>query len=128
MQKMYKGLENKIISLQQRIDELNKDNAKLKQRTAEIPELKTKLATHRALEADLKLHNVQLAEKTALLAEATKRAEQEHDERMAVLGGREQDQRLWEVSKQTMQTEIEILKQQLQQMVECASEEASGKF
>lgn len=40
MQKMYKGLENKIISLQQKIDEVNKENGTLKNKVAEIPELK----------------------------------------------------------------------------------------
>lgn len=40
MQKMYKGLENKIISLQQKIDELNRENNLLKSKTLEIGDLK----------------------------------------------------------------------------------------
>lgn len=124
---MYKGLENKIISLQQRIDELNKDNTKLKQRTAEIPDLKTKIATHRAVEADLKLHANQLAEKNALLEEMSLKLEKEQEEKTALLVSKENEHELYEHSKETLRLENEGLKQQLVQMVESASEEMSGK-
>ncbi|XP_017838589.1 unconventional myosin-Va isoform X5 [Drosophila busckii] len=40
MEKKYMGLENKIISMQQRIDELNRDNSNLKHKTSEISVLK----------------------------------------------------------------------------------------
>lgn len=40
IQKMYKGLENKIISLQQRIDELTKENNLLKTKNLEISDLR----------------------------------------------------------------------------------------
>jgi len=39
----YMGLENKIISMQQRIDELNRDNSNLKHKTSEISVLKSVL-------------------------------------------------------------------------------------
>lgn len=125
---MYKGLENKIISLQQRIDELNKDNTKLKQRTAEIPELKTKLATHRAVEADLKAHSIQLAEKNAFIEQMSLQLEKEQDEKMSLLLSRENEHELWEHSKETMRLENESLKQKMEQMVESASAQASGNF
>jgi myosin V len=40
IQKMYKGLENKIIELQQKIDHLNRENGSLKIQTAEVVDLK----------------------------------------------------------------------------------------
>lgn len=40
LQTKYKGLENKIIELQQKVDVTNKDNASLKAQVAVIPELK----------------------------------------------------------------------------------------
>lgn len=41
MENKYMGLENKIISMQQRIDELNRDNSNLKHKTSEISVLKS---------------------------------------------------------------------------------------
>jgi myosin V len=40
IQKMYKGLENKIIELQQKIDNLNKENVTMKIQTSEMTEMK----------------------------------------------------------------------------------------
>lgn len=40
LEKRYKGLENKIIELQQKYDSINKENSGLKVQVAEIPELK----------------------------------------------------------------------------------------
>lgn len=128
MQKMYKGLENKIISLQQRIDELNKDNTKLKQRTVEIPELKAKIEAHRAVDAELKTHRIQLLEKDALLQQMALQLEQERDEKMALMVDRERDLELWEHSKQTWRIENDNLKEQVQEMIEKASNQANGKL
>lgn len=128
MQKMYKGLENKIISLQQRIDELNKDNTKLKQRAAEIPELKTKLETHRAVEAELKAHRVQLVDKDAQLLKMAQQLDQERDEKMSLTVERERDRDLWEHSKQTWRIENDLLKTQVAEMIESASNQANGKW
>lgn len=127
MQKMYKGLENKIISLQQRNDELTKDNVQLKQRTAEIPELKTKLAAHRAVEADLKLHVVQLAEKDAVLERLSQQLMNEQNEKLSLKLRSENELLLWEHSRETLRLENESLKQQMEQMVESASQQAIGK-
>jgi len=44
MENKYMGLENKIISMQQRIDELNRDNSNLKHKTSEISVLKYKFS------------------------------------------------------------------------------------
>lgn len=40
LQTKYKGLENKIIELQQKYDQLNKENASLKNQVSVIPELR----------------------------------------------------------------------------------------
>lgn len=40
LEKRYKGLENKIIELQQKYDEINKQNGILKNQNADIPDLK----------------------------------------------------------------------------------------
>lgn len=40
LQTKYKGLENKIIELQQKFDVTNKENTSLKTQTATIPELR----------------------------------------------------------------------------------------
>lgn len=95
MQMMYKGLENKIISLQQRIDELNKDRTQLHKQNAEIPDLRQRVDGMRALEAELKATRAQLAEKLQALELLGKQLDTERDEKMSVLLEHDRAKKEW---------------------------------
>lgn len=124
MQKMYKGLENKIISLQQRIDELNKNNNQLKQRNAEIPELKTKLDVMKQLEIELKSCRAQLTHKENQIFDMSKQLELERDEKMSLLEERDREEKEWNKQKQLWRIENQELKTQVHEMIEMAKKEA----
>lgn len=85
IQKMYKGLENKIISLQQKIDGLNKENGQLRQKNAEIPEIMKKLEAKKTIEAELKLLQATVLEKEKALLTVKEDLDRERDEKMAIL-------------------------------------------
>lgn len=126
MQKMYKGLENKIISLQQRIDDLNRDNNQLKQKNAEIPELKTKLEQMRLLDIEVKAMRIQIIGKTSSLEVMTKQFDTERDEKMSILDEKIRDEKQWKLQKQALLAETGELKVQLNKLVEDAKKEAIG--
>lgn len=109
IQKMYKGLENKIISLQQRIDELNKINGHLKQKTNEIPELKEKLMKTKSYESDLKSVRALVADKERNIEELIKQFEAERDEKMLILDERANAENEWAKKKQELVVENEAL-------------------
>lgn len=91
MQKMYKGLENKIISLQQRIDELTKENGRLRQKNAEIPEIAKKLEAKKTIETELKTLQRTVADKETALTALAGELDRERDEKMAILDEKNRD-------------------------------------
>lgn len=128
MQKMYKGLENKIISMQQRIDELNKENVKLKTKTNEIPELKTKLEVMRNMENDLKTMRSESMKKDELIISIRQQLENERDEKMSILEEKAVAEQEWNQQKQTWKVENVELKKQVHEMIEMAKKEEHGEF
>lgn len=121
IQKMYKGLENKIISLQQRIDELNRTRAQLQKQNAEIPELRQRLDQQRALEAEVKQQRVLIAEGQAAQLELGRRLDAERDEKMAVLVEREREREEWTAQRLALVQQSEELRTQLSVVVEGAA-------
>ncbi|KAL3288840.1 hypothetical protein HHI36_003287 [Cryptolaemus montrouzieri] len=89
-----KGLENKIISLQQKIDLLQKNNNSLEKsnnnHTKEIKELKNKLINFRALEIEIKNLDTLLIEKNKNLDKLEKQLKTERDEKMDLIQQREE--------------------------------------
>lgn len=122
MQKMYKGLENKIISMQQRIDELTKENGQLRQKNAAIPEIAKKLEAKKSVEAELKALQRDVAEKEKALLAITSELDRERDEKMALLEEkiREDTQSKAEIARIT--AENEKLQSQLNEWLEKAKQ------
>lgn len=128
MQKMYKGLENKIFSMQQRIDELNKENVKLKTKNNEIPELKTKLEVMRNMENELKVMRTESVKKDDLIVSIRQQLENERDEKMCILEEKAVAEQEWNQQKQTWVVENVELKKQVHEMIEMAKKEEHGKI
>lgn len=127
MQKMYKGLENKIISMQQRIDELNKENVQLKTKTNEIPDLKSKLEIMRSMENELKTMRIESVKKDDVIVSIRQQLENERDEKMNILEDKAVAEQEWNDQKQTWRVENEELKKQVHEMIEMAKKEEKGK-
>lgn len=127
MQKMYKGLENKIISMQQRIDELNKENVQLKTKNNEIPELKSKLEIMKNMENELKAIRIESGKKDEIIVSIRKELENEQDEKMNILEDKAVAEQEWNSQKQTWRVENEELKKQVHEMIEMAKKEENGK-
>ncbi|XP_049824224.1 unconventional myosin-Va isoform X2 [Aethina tumida] len=85
VKKLNKGLENKIISLQQKIDEVNKQNNEMKSYQQEVKELKNKLVTFKALEIEIKNLNNLLIEKNKKIEKIELDLKNERDEKMDLL-------------------------------------------
>lgn len=120
IQKMYKGLENKIISLQQRIDELNKENSQLRQKNAEIPEITKKLESKKTLESELKSLQSTVAQLEKRLSDVMNDLDRERDEKMAVLDEKTKDDVHSKEEIANLNDTNEKLQQQLNEWLEKA--------
>lgn len=116
IQKMYKGLENKIISLQQRIDELNKTNSFLKQKTDDIPELKEQALKAKSFANDIKALQKLLEEKDQRIVELSKLFEAERDEKLLILDEKSSDEHTWREEKQQLITENGTLQTKVEEL------------
>lgn len=125
IQNMYKGLENKIISMQQRIDDLNRENGNLKHKNSEISVLKMKLEMKKALEHELKSLKLAMAVKDEKLSELMKQLELERDEKMQLLEENANNQEKWNKQKEVWTGENEELRKQIDEMLERAKETES---
>lgn len=89
VKKLNKGLENKIISLQQRIEELMKENNSLKSVNNEVNELKQRLDLLKGIEAELKRTTNSLKEKDGQLEKLQKELQKERDEKIDLINEEE---------------------------------------
>lgn len=85
MQKMYKGLENKIISLQQKIDELTKTNQHLAKQAADVTELHDKLESKKHIEDELNKYKTIADEFSRQVDTLNRQLDEERDEKLAAL-------------------------------------------
>lgn len=122
IQKKYSGLENKIISMQQKIDDLNKENSNLKHKITEIPVLKMKLDMKKSLENELKTLKLASDDKDKLIHALNKQIELERDEKMLLLEERESTYQDFNEQKRKWAMENEELRQQVDQMIEMAKD------
>ncbi|XP_055916560.1 unconventional myosin-Va isoform X1 [Eupeodes corollae] len=128
IQNLYKGLENKIISLQQKIDELNKENTQLKLKTTAIPVLKNQLEQKKNIENQLKQLKLLLEDKENALLAVDKQLEAERDEKMQLLEEKDHEREEWSKQKQTWRIENEELRKQVDEMIELAKKEEKGSL
>lgn len=85
VQKMYKGLENKIILMQQKIDEMNKENAELKDANANIPMYKRQLQEKKTLEIENRALKEQFDNVEVKINQIRIDIDRERDEKMSLL-------------------------------------------
>lgn len=84
-----KGLENKIISMQQRIEEMNKELLPLRHLQLEHNELRERCEAHKSLAVELKNANGRIGHFEKLVADLESRLQRESSEKMDVLHERE---------------------------------------
>lgn len=116
MQKMYKGLENKIISLQQKTDEFAKDNQLLRKQNAEIPELQRQLDTKKSMKEQVDRLQRTIGEFEQRIAAMQLEIDTERDEKMAAIDERIRDVEEIEHKFNEVNSENIQLRQQLEQL------------
>lgn len=99
MQKKYLGLENKIISLQQSLDEYRKENKTLKRTVEEIPELRTRVEQVKRLENELKPLKVDLQSQAERIITLEQKLTLERDEKMQLVHERDREQKEWQAER-----------------------------
>ncbi|XP_063701716.1 unconventional myosin-Va [Culicoides brevitarsis] len=116
IQKLYKGLEQKIFELQQRNDTLTKENHGLKAQVKDVPELKSRLEHMRNLENELKSTKNILSEKNVTLEELQSALQKEQDEKMDILQEKQKiednlrdEKQQWIAEKDELYQKLEIL-------------------
>lgn len=118
LQTKYKGLENKIIELQQKCDIVNKENSSLKAQISLIPSLKSKVETLKSTENEFKMLKVSLSEKERLLISVQKSLDIERDEKMAIIEEKNRAEEEWLIERNLWAVEKQKLKQNLNEMNE----------
>lgn len=123
MQKMYKGLENKIISLQQKIDELTKSNQQLSKQAAEVPELNKKLESIKTIHDELSKYKSIANEYESQIQTLNRQLDEERDEKLAALDEKAKEeaefkQKFFEISVENehLSREIASLKENEQKI------------
>ncbi|XP_076377233.1 dilute class unconventional myosin isoform X3 [Megalopta genalis] len=113
-----KGLEKKIMTLQQKITELSKENQSLKNVQNEMTELKHKLEVLKAVDAENKKLNIILLEKEKELEKMQGTIKAERDEKMDILQDKEKSSQEKELHNKKLEEELERLKKELSVVTE----------
>ncbi|XP_043795011.1 unconventional myosin-Va isoform X1 [Apis laboriosa] len=108
-----KGLEKKIMTLQEKITELTKENHVLKNLQNEMIDLKHKLEGLKSVDAENKKLNVILVEKEKELEKIKNIVKVERDEKMDILQDKERNVQEKEQQNIDLQNEIEKLRKEL---------------
>lgn len=125
MQKMYKGLENKIISLQQKIDEFAKENQLLRKKNAEIPELQRKLDSKKSIEDNMAKMQDTISTLETRISSLLIEIDVERDEKMAAVDGKTHDANVMENKFKELTNENMQLREQVEQITEAATQKAT---
>lgn len=115
IQNMYKGLENKIISMQQRIDDLNKENGNLRHKNSEISVLKMKLEMKKSVENELRNLRLAMGEKDEKLSNLLKELEIERDEKMQLLDDNEKQKKSWMLENEQLRKQLDEAREKAEQ-------------
>ena len=82
----------------------------------------------RSLQNELKVLRATLAAKELELVKMKKQFDNEHDEKMSLVEEKDRELTEWEVQRMTWHKENEVLRQQVQEMIEMAKKEESGSY
>lgn len=123
IQNMYKGLENKIISLQQKIDELTKSNQQLAKQAADVTHLHDKLESKKHIEDELNKFKTIADDLNKQVNTLNEQLDEERDEKLAALDEKAKDeaefkQKFFEISAENehLSREIASLKENQQKL------------
>lgn len=108
-----KGLEKKIITLQQKITELTKENQALKSFQSEVGDLKHKLEGLKSVEAENKKLNYILVKKEEELEKIQEIIKIERDEKMDILLEKERNSNEKDEQNKKLREEVEKLQKEL---------------
>ncbi|XP_012267747.2 unconventional myosin-Va isoform X2 [Athalia rosae] len=108
-----KGLENKIISMQHKINELTKEINHLKTAQQEVLELKSKLEGLKAVDVENKKLNLLFLEKERELEKLQEILTSERDEKMDLLQDKEREMRQSYEDNERLRAENEALRSEL---------------
>lgn len=126
MQKKYLGLENKIISMQQRLDEYRSENKALKKEANEIPELRKRVEFIKQMENETKSLKSDVQAKTDRIIALELQLITERDEKMQLVQDREREQKEWHTERSGIEENLAMLQttiQVLQATADAAAEE-----
>ncbi|PNF43034.1 hypothetical protein B7P43_G08783 [Cryptotermes secundus] len=118
VKKLNKGLENKIISLQQKIEELVKENNMMKSTQHELAELRIKVDSLKGLEAETKRITLILNNKEQELEAVLKSLEHERDEKIDLVNEKEHLEKARKEELERMNGENIKLKAELDELNE----------
>ncbi|XP_046682194.1 unconventional myosin-Va isoform X2 [Homalodisca vitripennis] len=113
-----KGLENKIIQLQQQIGELTKENNSLKTVNNELSETRAKLEVLRGADVQLKKRLVELSEQEKKLKEVASELEKERSEKIDLVTEKETLLNEYNTKKKQWTSENLELKEQINHLNE----------
>lgn len=128
LQTKYKGLENKIIELQQKCDISNKENLALKTQVATIPELRMKVEAFKNIENELKMVKLNMSEKEDQIISVQKSLDRERDEKMALIEEKNKEDKEWLIERNHWVIERQELKQQLNEMIEMTKNDKNARL
>uniref|UniRef100_A0A8D8YUP2 Unconventional myosin-Va n=3 Tax=Cacopsylla melanoneura TaxID=428564 RepID=A0A8D8YUP2_9HEMI len=118
VKKLNKGLENKIISMQQRIGELTKESTLLKSQCADHAELKSKYETLRGVDTQFKKLQKTLATKETELLNLKQNLEIERLEKLDLINERELERSELKATNEKLERENAILVEKIQIIAE----------
>ncbi|KAL1513922.1 hypothetical protein ABEB36_003260 [Hypothenemus hampei] len=118
VKKLNKGLENKIISLQQRIDDLNKSHSELVVYKNEVNELKQKLSTLKALELEVKNLNSLIIQKNKVIDKFQEELQAEKEEKMDLITEHDKYRKEVDNQRHLWAEETEKLKKEYENIIE----------
>lgn len=114
VKKLNSGLENKIFTLQQKIEDLNKIKPELSAAQKEVGELKNKLTTFKALEIEIKSMGALLIEKNQMIEKLEINLKSERDEKVDIINEQEkyrqetdEQQKHWTEETSKLRTELD---------------------
>lgn len=119
VKKLNKGLENKIISLQQKIGELTKENTSLKSVQNDVNEMRQRLDILKGVEAELKRTTNTLREKDGEIEKLQKDLQKERDEKMDLINEEER----WKKEKGDTEKKLADDNEHLKALLDAANEQ-----
>ncbi|XP_065199527.1 unconventional myosin-Va isoform X2 [Planococcus citri] len=122
VKKLNKGLENKIISMQQKIGEMQKEINSLRNVSAELNETKQKLEALKTVEAELKTARVQLAERDVELNNVVNLLQQERYSSEELKNLKQKEIEEYEKRCERLEHERESLMKDIESVKESATE------